>query len=53
MCIEYLCYLHPPMPFPYFLPSSTGSNSPRQDLFCLPVPQFCKWKTKKSFVCLR
>jgi hypothetical protein len=34
----------PPMPFPHLLPPPIGTNLPRQDLFYLPVLQFCKLK---------
>jgi hypothetical protein len=27
MCTQYLHYIHPPMPFPYFILSTTGTNS--------------------------
>jgi hypothetical protein len=55
MCTQYLHHIHPLIPFPHLLPPPTGNNTPRQSLFCPPVPQFCKKKGKRNdiFACLR
>jgi hypothetical protein len=44
ICTQYLYYIHPPTPFPHILPLPTGTNYPRQDLFCPTVLWFCKRK---------
>jgi hypothetical protein len=41
---------HPPMSFPHLLPPLTNTIPTRQDLFCLPVISFCKWKKLKFFL---
>jgi hypothetical protein len=46
MYTQYLHRINPPAPFPHFLLPPTGTNLPRQDLFCPPVLQFCKRNIK-------
>jgi hypothetical protein len=52
MCTQYLYYIHPPYSLSPHSPSSDWYQSPRQDLFCTPILQFCK-KKKWHFICLR
>jgi hypothetical protein len=42
----YLYHIHPPIPFPHILHPPTGTNSPRQNLFCPSVLWF--WIRKKK-----
>jgi hypothetical protein len=50
MCIHYLYHIHPLTPFPHILPSSTGTKSLRQNMFCLLFSDFVK--EKKWHLCL-
>jgi hypothetical protein len=52
MCTQHLLYIHPPVPFPHHFPLSTGSNTPRQDLFwpSLLFSDFVKEKKKMTFL---
>jgi hypothetical protein len=47
MCIQYLYHVQPPTLSPH--PSPPLVTTPRQDLFCPPVLQFCKRKNKWHF----
>jgi hypothetical protein len=44
MCTQYLYRTHPCSPFPHLLPSLTGTNPPRQDLYHPPSLHFVKEK---------
>jgi hypothetical protein len=44
MCTQYMHHIHLLAPFPCLLTPPTGTNLPRQDLFCPPVLWFCKRK---------
>jgi hypothetical protein len=46
MCTQYLHYIDPPTPY-HHIPPVTDTNPHSQDLFLLPVLQFCKRKKKK------
>jgi hypothetical protein len=50
MCTQYLHHIHRPRALFYLLPPPTGTNPPRQNLFCPPVLWFCK--RKKWHLCL-
>jgi hypothetical protein len=51
MCTQYLKHIQPPTPFPH-RPTPTGTNTPRQDLFCSPSLWFYT-RIYDIFVCLR
>jgi hypothetical protein len=53
LCTYYLHSIHSPMPFPHLLPSPTGIDAPRQDLFYTPALWFCKKKKKWHFCPLK
>jgi hypothetical protein len=48
MCTQYFYHIHPPTLFPHLLPPPTGTNPPRQDLFCPPSFWFCIWKEEEK-----